>query len=98
MFLKWVEFLMSVKKFAVLFPDKDETSVRVDKARVHQRGEHTWRAGGSGESSRTSDEWSRWCFLQLLAYSVIFSGQILLLSYHITLIMSVFFLLIFLSL
>lgn len=61
-FKKWVEIKMNVRKFAVLAPDKDETSVCVDKERVHQRGEHTWRAGGSGEFSHTSDEWSRWDF------------------------------------
>lgn len=48
---KCVEMIMSVLKFIVNLPDKDETSVRVDKEGVHRGREHAGRAGGSGESS-----------------------------------------------
>lgn len=85
-FKKCVEILMNIKTFALLYPDKDETSVRVDKERVHQRREHTGRVGGSGESSHTSDECSRclvFCFFYLSECSVIFKGNIMsLLSNH----------------
>lgn len=56
LFEERVKIMMNVKKFAVVFPDKDETSVCVDKERVYQRGEHAWRVGGPGESSQPSDE------------------------------------------